>query len=213
MILAIGYRVRSIRGVQFRQWATRHLSEYLVKGFTMDDDRLKNSDGCQRPQASRRSPCGSVDRNAYDTPPFAFALCRSPCGSICKCDVLCICHNVACMGCLLTKWKVGFLGFLFQFRGSYCTFGVVCAGISSVLGSFSPSESSWRGLLAAFCVQNCRPDDSAVCSDGHENWGGRRWFSVEMNGWLSGRIRLHPGLQTLATAVAYICVQSGIRYL
>ena len=44
MILAIGYRVRSIRGVQFRQWATRHLSEYLVKGFTMDDDRLKNPD-------------------------------------------------------------------------------------------------------------------------------------------------------------------------
>ena len=61
MILAIGYRVRSIRGVQFCQWATRHLSEYLVKGFTMDDDRLKNPDGRQRPQASRRSPCGSVD--------------------------------------------------------------------------------------------------------------------------------------------------------
>ena len=35
MILAIGYRVHSIRGVQFRQWATRHLSEYLVKGFTI----------------------------------------------------------------------------------------------------------------------------------------------------------------------------------
>ena len=45
MILAIGYRVRGIRGVQFRQWATRHLSEYLVKGFVMDDDRLKNPDG------------------------------------------------------------------------------------------------------------------------------------------------------------------------
>ena len=45
MILAIGFRVRSIRGVQFRQWATRHLSEYLVKGFTMDDERLKNPDG------------------------------------------------------------------------------------------------------------------------------------------------------------------------
>ena len=45
MILAIGYRVRTIRGVQFRQWATRHLSEYLVKGFTMDDERLKNPDG------------------------------------------------------------------------------------------------------------------------------------------------------------------------
>ena len=45
MILAIGYRVRTIRGVQFRQWATNHLSEYLVKGFTMDDERLKNPDG------------------------------------------------------------------------------------------------------------------------------------------------------------------------
>lgn len=45
MILAIGYRVHSIRGVQFRQWATRHLSEYLVKGFTIDDERLKNPDG------------------------------------------------------------------------------------------------------------------------------------------------------------------------
>lgn len=45
MILSIGYRVRSKRGVQFRQWATRHLSEYLVKGFTMDDQRLKNPNG------------------------------------------------------------------------------------------------------------------------------------------------------------------------
>ena len=42
MILAIGYRVRGVRGTQFRQWATRHLAEYLVKGFTMDDERLKN---------------------------------------------------------------------------------------------------------------------------------------------------------------------------
>jgi hypothetical protein len=45
MILAIGYRVRSPRGTQFRQWASRHLSEYLVKGFVMDDDRLKNPGG------------------------------------------------------------------------------------------------------------------------------------------------------------------------
>lgn len=42
MILAVGYRVRSPRGTQFRQWATRHLAEYLVKGFVMDDERLKN---------------------------------------------------------------------------------------------------------------------------------------------------------------------------
>ncbi len=45
MILAIGYRVRSKRGVQFRQWATRNLSEYMRKGFIMDDERLKNPDG------------------------------------------------------------------------------------------------------------------------------------------------------------------------
>jgi hypothetical protein len=41
-ILAIGYRVRSHRGKQFRQWATTHLQEYLVKGFVMDDARLKD---------------------------------------------------------------------------------------------------------------------------------------------------------------------------
>ena len=45
LILAIGYRVRSSRGVQFRQWASRHLKEYLVKGFVMDDERLKNPGG------------------------------------------------------------------------------------------------------------------------------------------------------------------------
>jgi hypothetical protein len=45
MILAIGYRVRSPRGTQFRQWATAHLGEYLVKGFVMDDERLKNPGG------------------------------------------------------------------------------------------------------------------------------------------------------------------------
>jgi len=44
-ILAVGYRVRSPRGVQFRQWATTVLSEYLRKGFVMDDERLKNPDG------------------------------------------------------------------------------------------------------------------------------------------------------------------------
>lgn len=43
MILAIGYRVRSPRGVQFRQWATTHLREYLLKGFVMDDARLKQA--------------------------------------------------------------------------------------------------------------------------------------------------------------------------
>ncbi len=45
MILAIGFRVRGKRGTQFRQWANRHLHEYMVKGFVMDDERLKNPDG------------------------------------------------------------------------------------------------------------------------------------------------------------------------
>ena len=44
-ILAVGYRVRSPRGSQFRQWATARLNEYLVKGFTLDDERLKNPPG------------------------------------------------------------------------------------------------------------------------------------------------------------------------
>jgi len=45
MILAIGFRVRSKRGTQFRIWANRNLKEYMVKGFVMDDERLKNPDG------------------------------------------------------------------------------------------------------------------------------------------------------------------------
>jgi hypothetical protein len=44
-ILAVGFRVRSHRGTQFRQWAIERLNEYLVKGFTMDDERLKNPPG------------------------------------------------------------------------------------------------------------------------------------------------------------------------
>lgn len=44
-VLAVGMRVRSLRGTQFRQWAIERLDEYLVKGFTMDDERLKNPPG------------------------------------------------------------------------------------------------------------------------------------------------------------------------
>lgn len=45
LILAIGYRIRSPRGVQFRQWASTHLKEFLLKGFVMDDERLKSPGG------------------------------------------------------------------------------------------------------------------------------------------------------------------------
>ncbi|OGC52146.1 cell filamentation protein Fic [candidate division WWE3 bacterium RIFCSPLOWO2_01_FULL_39_13] len=48
IILAVGYRVRSDRGTQFRKWATERLREYLIKGFTMDDERLKQGGGRER---------------------------------------------------------------------------------------------------------------------------------------------------------------------
>ena len=45
VIISVGYRVKSFRGTQFRQWATKRLNEYIRKGFTMDDERLKNLGG------------------------------------------------------------------------------------------------------------------------------------------------------------------------
>jgi hypothetical protein len=45
VIISVGYRVKSMRGTQFRQWATKRLNEYIRKGFTMDDERLKNLGG------------------------------------------------------------------------------------------------------------------------------------------------------------------------
>ena len=75
MILAVGYRVRSPRGTQFRQRATAHLEEYLVKGFVMDDQRLKDPggadyfdelrpDGWPTPSRFRRCSC-SVNSGLY----------------------------------------------------------------------------------------------------------------------------------------------------
>ena len=43
VIISVGYRVKSQRGVQFRQWATKRIHEYIVKGFTLDDEREKNN--------------------------------------------------------------------------------------------------------------------------------------------------------------------------
>jgi len=45
VIISVGYRINSLRGTQFRQWATERLREYIVQGFTMDDERLKNNGG------------------------------------------------------------------------------------------------------------------------------------------------------------------------
>ena len=45
VIISVGYRVKSQRGTQFRIWATKRLNEYMRKGFTMEDERLKNLGG------------------------------------------------------------------------------------------------------------------------------------------------------------------------
>ena len=45
MIIALGYRIRSIIATRFRQWATERLKEYIIKGFTLDDERLKKLGG------------------------------------------------------------------------------------------------------------------------------------------------------------------------
>ena len=45
VIISVGYRVKSLRGTQFRQWAIKRLNEYIRKGFTMDDERLKQAGG------------------------------------------------------------------------------------------------------------------------------------------------------------------------
>ena len=45
MVLAVGFRVKGKRGTQFRMWANQHLREFIVKGFVLDDERLKNPDG------------------------------------------------------------------------------------------------------------------------------------------------------------------------
>ena len=45
VIISVGYRVHSVRGTQFRQWATKRLNEYIRKGFALDDERLKNLGG------------------------------------------------------------------------------------------------------------------------------------------------------------------------
>lgn len=43
-IISVGYRIKSIVATRFRQWATQHIKEYIVKGFVLDDERLKNPD-------------------------------------------------------------------------------------------------------------------------------------------------------------------------
>ena len=66
VIISVGYRVKSLRGTQFRQWATNRLNEYIRKGFTLDDDRLKNGGGRYfRELLQRIRDIRSSERNLY----------------------------------------------------------------------------------------------------------------------------------------------------
>jgi len=66
VIISVGYRVKSLRGTQFRQWATKRLNEYLRKGFTLDDERLKNGGGRYfRELLQRIRDIRSSERNLY----------------------------------------------------------------------------------------------------------------------------------------------------
>lgn len=73
-IPAIGHRVRPPRGVLFRRWATERLSKYLVKGFTMDDQRLKNHQPEVRPFPTTSTNCQGG--------PVTYAPARNGCPSL-----------------------------------------------------------------------------------------------------------------------------------
>jgi len=66
VIISVGYRVKSLRGTQFRQWATQRLNEYIRKGYTLDDERLKNGGGRYfRELLQRIRDIRSSERNLY----------------------------------------------------------------------------------------------------------------------------------------------------
>ena len=66
VIISVGYRVKSPRGTQFRQWATKRLNEYIRKGFTLDDERLKSGGGRYfRELLQRIRDIRSSERNLY----------------------------------------------------------------------------------------------------------------------------------------------------
>ena len=54
VIISVGYRIKSLRGTQFRIWATQRLKEYIIKGFTMDDERLKQEELKSLPKKKKR---------------------------------------------------------------------------------------------------------------------------------------------------------------
>jgi hypothetical protein len=85
IIISVGYRVKSLRGTQFRQWATQRLNEYIRKGFTLDDERLKNGGGRYfRELLQRIRDIRSSERNLYQqvTDIYATAIDYNPKSSV-----------------------------------------------------------------------------------------------------------------------------------
>ena len=66
VIISVGYRVKSLRGTQFRQWATKRINEYIRKGFVLDDERLKEGKTCYFKELLQRiRDIRSSERNLY----------------------------------------------------------------------------------------------------------------------------------------------------
>jgi hypothetical protein len=87
VIISVGYRVKSLRGTQFRQWATKRLNEYITKGYTLDDERLKNGDGRYFKELQQRiRDIRSSERNFYQqvTDIYATAVDYNPSAQITK---------------------------------------------------------------------------------------------------------------------------------
>lgn len=87
VIISVGYRVKSLRGTQFRQWATKRLNEYIRKGFTLDDDRLKDGGSRYfRELLQRVRDIRSSERNLYQqvTDIYATAIDYDPRAEITK---------------------------------------------------------------------------------------------------------------------------------
>jgi hypothetical protein len=81
VIISVGYRVKSLRGTQFRQWATKRLNEYIRKGFALDNERLKNGGGRYfRELLQRVRDIRSSERNLYQqvTDIYATAIDYAP---------------------------------------------------------------------------------------------------------------------------------------
>lgn len=66
VVISVGYRVHSVQGTRFRQWATQRIHEYIIKGYTLDDERLKGNGGRYfRELLQRIRDIRSSERNLY----------------------------------------------------------------------------------------------------------------------------------------------------